>query len=87
MADYLASHRAWGYGLRSVGRETFRALEPQVADPPETALFAEQEGSLDAARATRAWLSKTSSWASGRSRRTAFPRSALRPAWTGSVSR
>jgi glycine/D-amino acid oxidase-like deaminating enzyme len=49
-------HRAWGYGLRSVGREAFRALEPQVAHPPEMAVFAELEGSLDANQATRALL-------------------------------
>ncbi len=56
LADYVAGHRAWGYGLRWVGREAFRALEPQVAQPPEMAVFAELEGSLDASRATRALL-------------------------------
>jgi glycine/D-amino acid oxidase-like deaminating enzyme len=56
LAAYVAGHGAWGYGLRGVDREAFRALEPQVADPPEFAVFAELEGSLDGARATRALL-------------------------------
>ncbi len=56
LSAYIAGHQAWGYGLRGVDREAFRALEPQVADPPEFAVFAELEGSLDAARATRALL-------------------------------
>jgi glycine/D-amino acid oxidase-like deaminating enzyme len=56
LSAYIAGHQAWGYGLRGVDREAFRALEPQVADPPEFAVFAALEGSLDAARATRALL-------------------------------
>jgi len=56
LADYLASHGAWGYGLRRVDRDAFRVMEPQVAHPPEMAVFAAQEGSLDASRATRALL-------------------------------
>ena len=56
LAAYVAGHGAWGYGLRLIGRDAFRALEPEIADPPATAVFAEQEGSLDPARATRALL-------------------------------
>ncbi|MDX1576428.1 MAG: FAD-dependent oxidoreductase, partial [Kiloniellales bacterium] len=56
LACYLAEHGAWGYGLRLVDREAFRALEPKVSEPPELAVFAELEGSLDASRATRALL-------------------------------
>ncbi len=49
-----ARHRNWGYPLREVDRESFRALEPAVADPPERALLCEAEGSLDPVAATRA---------------------------------
>jgi glycine/D-amino acid oxidase-like deaminating enzyme len=56
LAAYVAEHRAWGYGLRFVDRDAFRAMEPQVADPPASAVFAELEASLDAAPATRALL-------------------------------
>lgn len=56
LADYVAGHGAWGYGLRHVDRHAFRALESQIAHPPELAVFAAQEGSLDAGPATRALL-------------------------------
>lgn len=56
LAAYIAGHQAWSYGLRGIDREAFRALAPEVAEPPEFAVFAEQEGSLDAAQATRALL-------------------------------
>ena len=56
LADYVSGHRAWGYGLCSDGREAFRALEPQVAHPPEMAVFGKLEGRLDASQATRTRL-------------------------------
>ena len=56
LSAYIAGHQAWSYGLRGIDREEFRALEPSVADPPAFAVFAELEGSLDAAHATRVLL-------------------------------
>ena len=56
LGAYIARHQAWSYGLRGIDRAAFGALEPEVADPPAFAVFAELEGSLDAARGTRALL-------------------------------
>jgi len=56
LSAYVAGHQAWSYGLRLIDRAAFRALEPSVAEPPEFAVFAALEGSLDAAWATRALL-------------------------------
>lgn len=51
---YLAEHASWGYDIQTVGREEAARIEPALADPPDHALFAAEEGMVEAVPATRA---------------------------------
>lgn len=51
---YRVEHASWGYDIRAVGREEAASIEPALADPPNHALFAAEEGMVEAVPATRA---------------------------------
>jgi len=53
---YCAQHAAWGCRIRLVERVEIARLEPGLADPPEVAAFAEDEGMVEAAAAARALI-------------------------------
>lgn len=53
---YAVEHGGWGYDLRSVSRDESRAIEPYLAEPPEFALFAADEGAVEPEDAARAML-------------------------------
>jgi glycine/D-amino acid oxidase-like deaminating enzyme len=50
------ARKAQGYPVRFIDAEEFASLEPRVADPPERALHASNEGALDPVAATHALL-------------------------------
>jgi glycine/D-amino acid oxidase-like deaminating enzyme len=49
-------HGAWGYGLRRVSREEAARIEPGLADPPDDALHAAEEGVVEPLAAAQAIL-------------------------------
>ena len=51
---FVRDHGAMGYALRMVGRDTIRRIEPGLAEPPERAALAAEEGFVDAAAAATA---------------------------------
>lgn len=53
---YAQSHAAWGYDIREVGRDEVLRIEPQLARPPERAVFAAAEGSVEPMAAAEALL-------------------------------
>ncbi len=53
---YAVEHGGWGYDLRSVTRDEIRAIEPHLTNPPEFALFAAEEGSVEPEIAARCML-------------------------------
>lgn len=53
---FQASHAAWGYDIRTVERAEVRRIEPYLADPPELALHAPAEGTIEPLATTRALL-------------------------------
>ncbi|MCX7888098.1 MAG: FAD-binding oxidoreductase [Rhodobacteraceae bacterium] len=53
LAAQAATLRRRGHEAEVVGRETFARLAPAVADPPEAAILASTEGSVDAAAVAR----------------------------------
>ena len=51
---YVRDFGAMGYALSMVGRDTIRQIEPTLAEPPQQAALAEEEGFVDAAAAASA---------------------------------
>lgn len=54
MEAYAAEHGSWGYGIRKVGRDEAKRIEPNLADPPDMALHVAEEGMVEPAAAARA---------------------------------
>jgi glycine/D-amino acid oxidase-like deaminating enzyme len=42
-----ADHSAWGYGIREVDRDEAARIEPNLAEPPDFALFVAEEGAAE----------------------------------------
>jgi len=53
---YCAGHAGWGYRIRLIERAEIARIEPGLADPPEVAALAEDEGMVEAASAARALI-------------------------------
>lgn len=53
---YAVEHASWGYDIRRVDRAEVLRIEPQLAAPPDFALHAAGEGSVDPVAAARALL-------------------------------
>ena len=53
---YCAEHASWGYRIRLIERDAIARLEPGLADPPDVAALAEDEGMVEAAGAARALI-------------------------------
>jgi glycine/D-amino acid oxidase-like deaminating enzyme len=53
---YAVEHGGWGYDIRSVSRDESQAIEPNLADPPEFALHAPEEGAVEPVEAARLML-------------------------------
>lgn len=53
---FAAEHDSWGYGIRRVDREAARAIEPQLAAPPEFALHVAGEGAVEPLATAQALL-------------------------------
>ena len=52
--DALAvNHSAWGYGVRKVDRKEAARIEPNLAGPPEFALFVAEEGAAESETVSR----------------------------------
>lgn len=56
LEGYAAEHSSWGYGIERVGREQAARIEPNLADPPRSALYVAAEGVAEPVAATRALL-------------------------------
>lgn len=54
LAAFVRDHGAMGYAVRMVGRDIIRRIEPGLAEPPERAALAAEEGFVDAAEAASA---------------------------------
>lgn len=46
----------YGHSVRQIDRDEFSALEPNVANPPESCLYAEQDGAAEGAELTRFFI-------------------------------
>lgn len=55
-AAFESLHRAWGYDIRRVDGAEVAALEPNLRDAPEAALFVAEEGMVEPVAATLALL-------------------------------
>ncbi|MET0746801.1 MAG: FAD-binding oxidoreductase, partial [Rhizobium sp.] len=53
---FAVEHTGWGYDLRSVSRDESLTIEPNLAEPPEFALHATEEGSVEPAAAAKLML-------------------------------
>jgi glycine/D-amino acid oxidase-like deaminating enzyme len=53
---YAAEHSSWGYGIERVDRERARAIEPNLVDPPDFAVYVAEEGVAEPVSATKALL-------------------------------
>lgn len=53
---YAREHSAWGYGIRPVDRKEIALLEPDLAEPPDEALFIAEEGAVEPDATARALL-------------------------------
>lgn len=53
---YAAEHSSWGYGIERVDRERARAIEPNLVDPPDFAVYVAEEGVAEPVSATKAQL-------------------------------
>jgi glycine/D-amino acid oxidase-like deaminating enzyme len=51
---FVRDHGAMGYAIRMVDRDTIRAIEPGLADPPARAALAEADGFIEAGPAASA---------------------------------
>jgi glycine/D-amino acid oxidase-like deaminating enzyme len=56
LSDYAQAQAAWGYDIRAVSRAEAQRIEPQLARPPEHAVFAAAEGAVEPLAATAALL-------------------------------
>jgi len=61
LKPFAAQHMAWGYDIRLIDQAEAATLEPQLAHPPECAVFAPCEGSVDAVAVTLAMLAAAQS--------------------------
>ena len=55
-ALFEKEHRGWGYDIRRVSRDDIATIEPGLAEPPESALYAESESAVDPVPAALALL-------------------------------
>ncbi|WP_322417677.1 NAD(P)/FAD-dependent oxidoreductase [Mesorhizobium huakuii] len=53
---YVAEHSSWGYGIERVGRERAAQIEPNLAEPPEFAVYVAEEGVAEPVATARALL-------------------------------
>lgn len=53
---FAVEHTGWGYDLRSLSRDESQAIEPNLAAPPEFALLAAEEGSVEPVAAAKLML-------------------------------
>ena len=53
---YAVEHGGWGYDLRPVDRAKSLTIEPNLAEPPEFALFAAEEGAVEPVAAAKLML-------------------------------
>jgi glycine/D-amino acid oxidase-like deaminating enzyme len=44
---HAATHSSWGYGVRETNREEAARIEPNLAEPPDFALFVAEEGAAE----------------------------------------
>jgi glycine/D-amino acid oxidase-like deaminating enzyme len=51
---YAAEHGSWGYGIRRIDRAEAAQLEPNLAAPPDFALYVAEEGAVEPVSAARA---------------------------------
>ncbi len=58
---YARQHSAWGYGIARVGALEAQRIEPQLASPPERALYVAEEGAVEPLAATLALLAAAKS--------------------------
>jgi glycine/D-amino acid oxidase-like deaminating enzyme len=56
LRSFQAGHSAWGYNVRLVERAEVRRIEPHLADPPELAVHAPEEGAVEPLAAAHALL-------------------------------
>ena len=47
LESYAREHGGWGYGIGLVDRQEAQRLEPNLTDPPETAVHVAEEGSVE----------------------------------------
>jgi glycine/D-amino acid oxidase-like deaminating enzyme len=50
---HAARHSSWGYGVRQTDREEAARIEPNLAEPPDFALFVAEEGAAEPEAAAR----------------------------------
>jgi glycine/D-amino acid oxidase-like deaminating enzyme len=53
LAAYVKEHQSWGYPLRLVKGSEIAKLEPSLRDPPQSAVHAAQEASVEPVQVTR----------------------------------
>ncbi|CCV03412.1 conserved exported hypothetical protein [Mesorhizobium metallidurans STM 2683] len=53
---YATEHLSWGYGIERIGREQAARIEPNLAEPPDFALYVPGEGVAEPVATTRALL-------------------------------
>ena len=56
LESFVGEHRAWGYAIRVVDRDEAKAIEPQLATPPDRAAYAPGEGSVEPLATARTLL-------------------------------
>jgi glycine/D-amino acid oxidase-like deaminating enzyme len=53
---YAKEHAGWGYGIRVVDRAEAQRIEPQLAEPPASAIHVAEEGAIEPLTAAEALL-------------------------------
>lgn len=56
MDAFEALHSSWGYDVRRVDQDSAGQIEPNIVNPPETALFVAEEGAVEPILATLALI-------------------------------
>lgn len=56
LETYVTQHAAWGYDIRRINKAEIQRLEPHLANPPDTAAYVAEEGSVEPLAVTRALL-------------------------------
>lgn len=56
LANFASEHRNWGYGIEDVDRAGALAIEPQLTDPPDFALYVAEEGAVEPTSAAAALI-------------------------------